>query len=619
MHISEWLTQTAHHFFVGREKEMEQLRSWLFDPQWNLVHIHGYGGIGKTALIRVFSQRFFPSNTIYLSQEFQEREEFLSAVSGKLKEKEQGQHGVLLVLDSIERMKPIERWLREEWIPMLSTKIRVVTIDRQPLDREWVQEFGWGHLIRFMKVEPFSRVAISHYMSLQGIKEVTSQEAIERFSGGVPLALQEACKYWRNRGEGEALQQDQLIQSLLRSIISEQAFRDPWMLYTAALFWRFNEEWLKEVMEEHYDHSIFKQLCKFPFVTLAEEGWTIVPPLRRWILRDLIVRFPSKYVEFKKRALTVIQTSVASVPQHLQGHAVVEMIQLSGDEPVQEMCFIDRYLDLEERQVKETDLHLFKSDPIIATLWEVEPATVKVFWAQSQMMAYVVFVEFNEKIRRTLVGDPLLTDYIKTAPLREEEYLVYISEPHEPQTAGSILRYVFRQMVRRKIITVVTSVPSLAPIFRSLGFQDLIAYQHIFQIDLRERDWFEVFMERNHMRSPRPIDGQSFTILIKKLLTKYHFLEHELKLLQSFKDSTKQSHEVTELPLFLRQKIDQALQSMASSHKEDRLYSDLLTKTYLQKNDSHEGIAEELNISLSTYYRTTKKAIERLSAVMMSR
>ena len=55
--VGERLRQARQHWFLGRDSELELFRSALRapEPPFTVLHVHGPGGVGKTALLRAFA------------------------------------------------------------------------------------------------------------------------------------------------------------------------------------------------------------------------------------------------------------------------------------------------------------------------------------------------------------------------------------------------------------------------------------------------------------------------------------------------------------------------------------------------------------------------------------
>jgi DNA-directed RNA polymerase specialized sigma subunit len=66
-----------------------------------------------------------------------------------------------------------------------------------------------------------------------------------------------------------------------------------------------------------------------------------------------------------------------------------------------------------------------------------------------------------------------------------------------------------------------------------------------------------------------------------------------------------------------RKKLVTIIEQMEQGSEEEQIYSSILKLAYIQKSLKHEGIADRLNLSLSTYYRYIKKAIEKTAYYLM--
>src|SRR5690242_11777725 len=153
--VMDRLATAAAAALVGRERERDQLRAWVTDPDGpSAVFVHGPAGIGKTALVTgtlvgpatvvVDGREVEPTPTTVLAHigsmlglsaaapTLEQVAEAISATSV-----------VALVVDSYERFGVVDGWLRNRLLPLLPARTTTVLVGRNPPNVAWRTAPGW--------------------------------------------------------------------------------------------------------------------------------------------------------------------------------------------------------------------------------------------------------------------------------------------------------------------------------------------------------------------------------------------------------------------------------------------------------------------------------------------
>src|SRR5262245_48618851 len=129
--VADRLAVAAAEALVGRERERDQLRAWVMDPDGpSAVFVHGPAGIGKTALVTgtlvgpttvvVDGREVEPTPATVLADigsalGLETVAPTLERVAGAIADASV----VALVVDSYERFGVVDGWLRNRLLPSL--------------------------------------------------------------------------------------------------------------------------------------------------------------------------------------------------------------------------------------------------------------------------------------------------------------------------------------------------------------------------------------------------------------------------------------------------------------------------------------------------------------------
>jgi hypothetical protein len=174
--------------FVGRRAELAVFDElFVADPPASVVHVHGPGGIGKSALLRqverLGAQRGWSPWRID-GRELPPAPGALEAIVATARTEERP----LLLFDTYERISALDGALRDRLLPALPERAIIVLAGRERPAPEWFQD-GWEHLTRALPLAPLSADEGLAFVAAQGIVDDGLAAALVRWSGGSPLAL----------------------------------------------------------------------------------------------------------------------------------------------------------------------------------------------------------------------------------------------------------------------------------------------------------------------------------------------------------------------------------------------------------------------------------------------
>jgi hypothetical protein len=174
--------------FVGRRAELAVFDElFVDDPPASVVHVHGPGGIGKSALLRQVER--LGAERGWSPWRIDGRE--LPPAPGALEaivEAARGEERPLLLFDTYERISALDGALRERLLPALPGRAIVVLAGRERPAPEWSQD-GWEHVTRALPLAPLTAAEGEAFVAAHGIADATVAAALVQWSSGSPLAL----------------------------------------------------------------------------------------------------------------------------------------------------------------------------------------------------------------------------------------------------------------------------------------------------------------------------------------------------------------------------------------------------------------------------------------------
>src|SRR5690625_1141110 len=327
--------------FIGREKEIMAMNNLLFatDKDWHILHFYGPLGIGKTVLLKHFAKSHNELPIIYIDghRGIQSSQQFLKACDGELNMLTNSAtaelHGhdsitkiqaltkehpiVILMLDGLDQCQSILDWLKNDFIPLLPTNIRIFSAGRFPLN-DWQTDYGYEKLVKNIQLKPFRKDEWTAYACEYGITNPQLLYQIGYISQGIPLAVAIICSHIL---ENEPMQKLTLTdRQRLLNLIDKYLFignhldgLNSTLLILASITYTFDQELLEYMLGKSIADQDFIDLCQSSFVDAhPTEGWIINNGIRWWIRRGFKEKFPDTYATYIKRADTLLKQRLAN-------------------------------------------------------------------------------------------------------------------------------------------------------------------------------------------------------------------------------------------------------------------------------------------------------------------
>ncbi len=310
--LADKLAAARRRSFVGRESELRMFRDALAAAElpFQVLYVHGPGGVGKTSLLRRFAEASQEEHVPFFYVDGRDIEpapdafvNFLMETAGDLPEGPPlGRH--VIAIDTYETLISLDSWLRDEFLPQVQADVLVVLAGREPPAATWRSDPGWQALFRALPLRNLSRDEAEAYLDRREVP--TGQHgAVLDFTCGHPLALSLVADLF---AQGRAVQfQPESAPDVVHTLLEQFVQKVPGpahrtALEICALLRLTTEGLLASMLEMPSAHDLFEWLRSLSFIESGELGLFPHDLAREALVADLRWRNPEWYAELHRRA-----------------------------------------------------------------------------------------------------------------------------------------------------------------------------------------------------------------------------------------------------------------------------------------------------------------------------
>ncbi|HLG39224.1 MAG TPA: ATP-binding protein, partial [Chitinophagaceae bacterium] len=201
--LKDILQQQRKMNFVGRQKELRFFEALLKEeePSFHLLYIYGPGGQGKTTLLKQYadlckesSVPFLQMDCRYIESHPDSFKQLFGAVSpfsdnaDAITAIDNHKGNVVLMIDTFEKLKPLDDWLRMEFLPELPGNVITVISGRSQLSTNWKTDPGWQSILKTFSLQELTHDESKLLLSRRNIPDEQIQRIVS-YTHGNPLAL----------------------------------------------------------------------------------------------------------------------------------------------------------------------------------------------------------------------------------------------------------------------------------------------------------------------------------------------------------------------------------------------------------------------------------------------
>jgi hypothetical protein len=413
---------------VGRDGELACLRSLLSDDGPLVAVAHGMAGSGKSTLIRAFGIEAAERGATLVAVDGREVEPtpagFLAALARSLAVTVDGVAAalaalpgpVVVTIDTAERLRLIDGWLRLELLPSLPAHARVVVATRDAPGAAWRSAFG--ELMRAVPVGPLARADAAEVLRRAGLDE--DQAAwVNRFVHGHPLSLQLAASAVHERPDATAdAVLPTVVQELARLYLDGLDPATRATLDGASVLRRVTLSLLGALFPGTPPQDAFARLAALPFVELGREGLVVHDTIREAVSALLHASDPVRHRTHRRDAWRQIRREIQAAAGPARWASLADMIALVEEPLVREAFFpstIQHYAVETARAgdgpAIEAIAARHESAEEIALLrawWEAVPGAFRVARSpRGEVVAFTLLIDLADVPQRLLARDPL--------------------------------------------------------------------------------------------------------------------------------------------------------------------------------------------------------------------
>jgi hypothetical protein len=344
--VGQRLRQARQRWFLGRDGELGLFRAALRapEPPFTVLHVHGPGGVGKTALLRAFVDEAHTAGAATVALDARHFEPsppgFTAAVRGASGLEDDEDPGVALgargrrtvvLVDTYEMAAPLDDWLRERFLPELPADSIVVLAGREPPAPAWRSEPAWRELLRVIALRNLRPDASRAYLRSADVPEAL-HERVLAFTHGHPLALSLVVdvlaqeKRMGLAGFSPEHAPDVIGELLARFVIGVPSEQHRRALEVCALARLTTEALLRAALDASEIHDVFKWLRSLSFIEQGPYGLAPHDLARDLLEADLRWRDRERYGVYQDRIRAHVLDRIRRSTGQEQQRALLDLI-----------------------------------------------------------------------------------------------------------------------------------------------------------------------------------------------------------------------------------------------------------------------------------------------------
>lgn len=646
--------------------------------EWHILHFYGSAGMGKTVLLQQFvlmHEEEFPIIYIDCHKGFQSEQDFLVAILDQLIDKqilttETANINVIekleyiakeydvfvLILDGLNQCQEMLDWLKDEFVKILPVNIRVYSAGRLPFDY-WQKDFGFENIVKNIQIKPFSKVELTQYAATYGITDAHLLYQIGFISQGIPLAVALICNRILEHGNLDQLSEADyrsLMELFDKHLLSEENLDgvNSTLLALASLTYIFDQELLQYMRGKPVSEIEFSQLCQSPFVEAhTNGGWMVKNGIRWWIRARFKERFPDTYTESRLRADKVLEHRLSSTyNEHFSRKLELALGRffLKDTEFTRSLIYFGGQQKINMRAAKEEELPMLAmmyqkniqiSPPFLKDdthqeqylyeIWKIDPSFIQIIEHNDKCVFFYVLVPLNKEILSIFKNNPITRTWARSIQSGEEEWFYWILSTYQPtdwDIVSFFFKYSFLPTLEGRRVTCLLVLEDQTEFLKLVGFEHLSFADYVtdsglkftfYRLDSRKCSPKTNFSSSSLLTMDKD-EMETWINLTKEILSSFTVIEHQLPLLEKYKQLLKSDLEYDELAKYIQKAVEQQHKRLKEGTKQEKTQAKILKYAYLNKNGSHESVAHFLDIPTSTYYRQLKKLVHGIAFILQS-
>ncbi len=395
--------------FVGRSAERDIFLSLIESPEpaFQVLFIHGPGGIGKSTLLREFERLCHERDMRSVLVDGRNVEPAPDAILAATRlwdsrPRLSGQAGApalhaprVLLIDTYEQLADIDAWFREVFLPGLPEGTVVVLAGRLPPAGPWRADPGWQELLRAIPLRNLSPDESRDYLAQRSVP-VNRHRRLLEFTHGHPLALSLVADAIQQAPDVEF--DPEASPDVVKLLLERFIDRAPGPEHRAALeacgmVRVTTEALLSHALQRSDVHDLFQWLRGLSFIEQGPQGLFPHDLARAALVADVRWRNPDWYAEVHRRARGYYTAGLAHTSGRQAEQVLMDLIYLHRDNPVVRPFFA--HLSDQASQALTTDGLKGEDLPVLLEMVQrqegPESAACAEHWFKEQPDSVMVF------------------------------------------------------------------------------------------------------------------------------------------------------------------------------------------------------------------------------------
>jgi hypothetical protein len=640
--LSARLSELDSRRFVGRAAELAMLERCLEpEPPFQVVFIHGPGGIGKSTLLRELGRRGRRHGFELFALEGRDITPTPDGIESLLAPA-RGSARPLITIDTFEKVAGLAGYLRRGLLPSLPESAVVVIAGRGDPDTRWF-EGSWEGLVAELPLAAMGRAEALELLAAQDVSDERA-EVIVAWAEGSPLALALAADAagrdprWLPQ---PVAQTPELLRPMIRRLVEDERGEVRWSALAVAATARVTtRELLGDVLPDGADDA-FSQLQRLSFTEPLSDGLTLHELVRRALRADLKLHEADRERDLRRRIVDHLYRRACEGEPLL----VIDMADLIED-PVIRRGFgwraarTHRLDDVWSSDIPEIAAQMQVRG--LGDLWalaerfflEAPEHVAVVRDSEHRPQAYLVCVS-QRHAPAWVEQDPILGPWLKLAQ-RESAYgdsvlwhsSVDLSDDPRAGVKSMLgMGGVLRCGVANPRYAYLPTNPAMP---NELEFAKVLGAEHLtwldyegehnrilcHRLDYGPGGLLAAIRRQVYAETGLAPDGVGFggvdSEVVREALRNFR-LPHELAR-SPLATGTSPEERVESVRALLRQTADRAF----GDTDNERLLQRVLVHGYFDSVPSHEQAALDLSLSRAAYFRRLRVAVERMIATITS-
>jgi hypothetical protein len=339
--VGDVLDARRRRRLVGRRAELELFGSALASGASDLavLYLHGPGGIGKTSLLDAFTELATEHGAAVVRLDAREFAAtpgaVLDAMRGVVEVPDDGpiittSDPLVLLIDSYERLMPVDDWIREGLVPRLPVDAVTVLAGRSPPGPGWRADPAWRDLLRVVSLRNLAPADSRAYLDACGV-DPEHHDRLIALTHGHPLGLSLCADVLVRGGElGDDTLRPDLVGDLVGSFVDVVPDERQRIVLAACAQARVTTEAiLREVLGPDTDsgeaHERFAWLQDLSFIEAGPDGVFPHDLAREVLDADLRWRDVAEYTRIFRRVAGAIRGRLDSLHGTEQQRAISDL------------------------------------------------------------------------------------------------------------------------------------------------------------------------------------------------------------------------------------------------------------------------------------------------------